>query len=71
MKSPPLGELVAAPRSAIRQIQTSSGTTGRPIAIALTKHDADMFAEILRRGYVAIGFRPEETVLHAFSMSHG
>jgi phenylacetate-CoA ligase len=70
-RSPPLGEHLAAPRSAIRQIQTSSGTTGRPMAIALTKHDADMFAEILRRGYVAIGFRPEDTILHAFSMSRG
>ena len=70
-KSPPLGEHLTAPRNTIRQIQTSSGTTGRPMAIALTQHDADMFAEILRRGYVAIGFRPEDTILHAFSMSRG
>ena len=70
-RRPPLGEHLAAPRGSVRQIQTSSGTTGRPMAIALTEHDADMFAEILRRGYVAIGFRPEDTVLHAFSMSRG
>ncbi len=70
-RTPPLGDHLAAPRDTIRQIQTSSGTTGRPMAIALTEHDADMFAEILRRGYVAIGFRPEDTVLHAFSMSRG
>jgi phenylacetate-CoA ligase len=70
-RCPPLGEHLAAPRSTISQIQTSSGTTGRPMAIALTPHDADMFAEILRRGYVAIGFRPEDTLLHAFSMSRG
>ncbi len=70
-RHPPLGEHLAAPRGSISQIQTSSGTTGRPMAIALTTADADMFAEILRRGYVAIGFRPEDTVLHAFSMSRG
>ena len=68
---PPLGEHLAAPRETVTQIQTSSGTTGRPMAIALTKDDADMFAEILRRGYITVGFRPEDTVLHAFSMSRG
>jgi phenylacetate-CoA ligase len=70
-RRPPLGEHLAAPRDTITQIQTSSGTTGRPMAIALTAHDSDMFAEILRRGYAAIGFTPEDTVLHAFSMSRG
>lgn len=70
-RRPPLGEHLAAPRDSITQIQTSSGTTGRPMAIALTKEDADMFAEILRRGYVTVGFGPQDTVLHAFSMSRG
>ena len=70
-RRPPLGEHLAANRYAITQIQTSSGSTGRPLAISLTRKDADMFAEILRRGYVAAGFTPDDTILHAFSMSRG
>ncbi|MFM9885744.1 MAG: phenylacetate--CoA ligase family protein [Burkholderiales bacterium] len=66
---PPFGEHLAAERSSLRQIQTSSGTTGRPMAIAFTAADAEASSEILRRGYVSIGFRPGDTVLHAFSMS--
>ncbi len=68
-REPPFGEHLAADRSSLRQIQTSSGTTGRPMAIAFTAADADASSEILRRGYVAVGFRPGDTVLHAFSMS--
>ena len=70
-RNPPFGDHLAADRRDIRQIQTSSGTTGRPMAIALTERDAEDFAEILRRGYVAVGFRPDDTVIHCFSMSRG
>jgi len=67
--SPPFGRHLAADRRQLRQIQTSSGTTGKPMAIGLTEKDAQASSEILRRGYLAVGLRPGDTVLHAFSMS--
>ncbi len=66
---PPFGDHLAADRSQLRQIHTSSGTTGKPMAIALTASDAEATSEILRRGFLSVGFRPEDTILHAFSMS--
>ncbi|MEU6148265.1 AMP-binding protein [Streptomyces sp. NPDC047081] len=69
--SPPLGAHLAVKRAMVRQIQTSSGTTGRPLAIALTHADAAGFTEVLRRGYAAGGMTDSDTVLHGFSMSRG
>jgi phenylacetate-CoA ligase len=68
-REPPFGAHLAADRAALRQIQTSGGSTGKPMAIAFTEADAEASSEILRRGYLAIGLRPGDTVLHAFSMS--
>jgi phenylacetate-CoA ligase len=66
---PPFGRHLAVDRKQLRQIQTSSGTTGKPMAIGLTSKDAQASSEMLRRGYLAVGLRPGDTVLHAFSMS--
>ena len=68
-REPPFGEHLAAAPSLLRQIQTSSGTTGKPMAIAFTAADAEASSEIIRRGCIAVGFRPGDTVLHALSMS--
>lgn len=67
--SPPFGHHLAVERQELRQIQTSSGTTGKPMAIGLTSNDAEASSEMLRRGYLAVGLRPGDIVLHAFSMS--
>jgi phenylacetate-CoA ligase len=68
---PPLGDHLAVELSELRQIQTSSGTTGRPMAMGLTAADAAATTEILRRGYLAVGFRSNDLLLHMFSMSRG
>lgn len=70
-RTPPLGDHLAVKLSELRQIQTSSGTTGRPMAIGMTAADAAASTEILRRGYLAVGFRPDDLILHMFSMSRG
>lgn len=68
-RQPPLGLHLAADPSHLRQIQTSSGTTGVPMAIGLTASDAADFSEVLRRGYVAVGYSSTDLIVHAFSMS--
>jgi phenylacetate-CoA ligase len=70
-EEPPLGLHVAAPLNQIIQIQASSGTTGSPTYIGLTRHDIDVWNEFQARVYYANGFRPGDRCLHAFGMSKG
>ncbi|MGD9987597.1 phenylacetate--CoA ligase family protein [Pseudonocardia sp.] len=69
--APPLGEHLAVAPTAVRQVQMSSGTSGRPSMVPLTAADAAGWAEIIRRGYVAVGFTSDDTILHGFGMSRG
>jgi phenylacetate-CoA ligase len=69
--APLLGLHRAAPMSDIVQIQASSGTTGSPAYVGLTRADRDAWAEVTARGMYACGARPRDLVLHAFSMSKG
>ena len=69
--APPLGLHRAADDAQIVQIQASSGTTGSPAYVGLTRSDRDSWAEVTARGLYACGIRPGDRVLHAFSMSKG
>jgi phenylacetate-CoA ligase len=69
--APLLGLHRAAPMSEIVQIQASSGTTGHPAYVGLTRSDRDAWAEVTARGLYACGVRPHDLALHAFSMSKG
>ncbi|WP_425059508.1 Phenylacetate-coenzyme A ligase [Sporomusa carbonis] len=51
--------LLAVPLKQIARFHSSSGTTGRPTAVAYTKNDLDMWAESLARTLVAGGLGPE------------
>lgn len=66
---PPLGNHLAADPRDVVQIHSSSGTTGRPSYIGLTQADVDDWAEIVRRSYWAVGFRPKDRILQALGMS--
>ncbi|RMI28825.1 phenylacetate--CoA ligase family protein [Nocardia stercoris] len=68
---PPLGAHVAADASEIVQIQASSGTTGSPSYVGLTRADIDTWCELGARALYANGFRPGDRVLHGFGMSKG
>ncbi|MES2248059.1 MAG: phenylacetate--CoA ligase family protein [Pseudomonadota bacterium] len=69
--APPLGLHRAAAEAQIVQIQASSGTTGSPAYVGLTRSDRDSWSEVTARGLYACGIRPGDRVLHAFSMSKG
>ncbi|QDR83170.1 phenylacetate--CoA ligase family protein [Sporomusa termitida] len=51
--------LLAVPLKQIVRFHSSSGTTGRPTAVAYTKNDVDMWAESLARTLVAGGLEPD------------
>ncbi|MCY1206047.1 Phenylacetate-coenzyme A ligase [Variovorax boronicumulans] len=69
--APLLGLHRAAPMSEIVQVQASSGTTGSPAYVGLTRSDRKAWSEVTARGLFACGVRPHDLVLHAFSMSKG
>jgi phenylacetate-CoA ligase len=69
--SPPLGFHRAAPMERIVQIQASSGTTGSPAYVGLTRRDQYVWQETGARSLYATGVRPGDLVIHGFSMSRG
>jgi phenylacetate-CoA ligase len=69
--APPFGEHLAAPMADVVQMQASSGTTGSPSYVALTRQDAAMWHESSARSLYACGIRPGDLVLHGFSLSKG
>lgn len=67
----PLGLHQAAPDVDIVQIQASSGTTGSPSYVGLTRSDVRVWSELGARALYANGFRPGHRLLHGFGMSKG
>ncbi|KHL01361.1 phenylacetate--CoA ligase family protein [Sinomonas humi] len=68
---PPLGSHAAAAPANIVQIQASSGTTGSPSYVGLTRRDIEVWCELGARALYANGFRPGDRLLHGFGMSKG
>jgi phenylacetate-CoA ligase len=68
---PPLGEHLAADPADVIQVQASSGTTGSPSYVALTRDDQQVWNEMGARTFYAGGVRPGDRALHAFGMSKG
>jgi len=62
--SPPLGEHMACGWDTVRRIYSSSGTTGRPAYIGLSKHDiSNVWLEIASRAHYCNGFRSGDRVV--------
>jgi phenylacetate-CoA ligase len=56
--APPFGQHQACKRSEIKRIYMTSGTTGAPTFVGLTKNDLLDWLECASRSYWAAGFRP-------------
>jgi phenylacetate-CoA ligase len=68
-ESPPYGDYVCVDGIEIVRIHLSSGTTGKPLAMAYTERDVATSAEVGARAFWAAGVRPDDTVLHCLSYS--
>lgn len=68
---PTLGFHRAAPMDQVVQIQASSGTTGSPAYVGLTRRDQYVWQEMGARCLFANGLRPGDMVMHGFSVSRG
>jgi phenylacetate-CoA ligase len=58
--------LFAVPKSDVRRIHASSGTTGRPTVVGYTEDDLDTWADLVARSIRAAGGRPGDTVHVAY-----
>ncbi|MFC3834837.1 AMP-binding protein [Deinococcus rufus] len=61
----PLG-LSCVPRSQLRRIHASSGTSGKPTVVAYDEHDLAVFEEVVARSLYAAGARPGMTFHNAY-----
>lgn len=62
LSAPPLGLHIACPMQKVKRIYSTSGTTGRPTFIGLTKHDIEVWCEATSRALWTGGFRPDNIV---------
>jgi len=66
---PPLGDHVAAPMEKIIRIHSSSGTTGVPSFVGITKHDQRVWTDITSRSLYTWGVRPDDVIIHAVGLT--
>jgi len=50
--------MFAVPREAVIRVHGSSGTTGKPTIVGYTRHDIEIFSEVVARCMAAAGARP-------------
>jgi len=66
---PPLGLHCAAPFEDVIRIHSSSGTTGVPTFVGITRHDHEVWTEITARSLFAKGIRKTDTVIQAAGLT--
>ena len=67
IESPPLGTHIACHMRKVKRIYSTSGTTGRPTFIGLTKHDLMVWREASCRAFWTGGLRPDSIMPLAVS----
>lgn len=66
-QSPPFGNYLAAPSVLVIRVHKTSGTTGRPLYLAMTREDVETTHECGARAYLAAGLRPGDRVVHCLN----
>jgi phenylacetate-CoA ligase len=64
---PPFGDHLACRPEMLQRVYSTSGTTGIPCYIALTRKDLDIYATNVARGYTAAGFFPGQRIVVGFN----
>jgi phenylacetate-CoA ligase len=66
-EAPPFGDHLAADPKSLLRVYSTSGTTGTPCFIALTRNDTVVWATNTARSYRAAGFKPGQRLVVAFN----
>jgi len=67
--SPPLGRHMAAEMAAVIRIHASTGTTGQPSLVGVTRRDAEIWTRVTARSFYTQGIRPTDIVMHGASLT--
>jgi phenylacetate-CoA ligase len=65
---PPLGDYACVPLDGLLRIHASSGTSGRPSYVGITRRDWEIWREVVARVYWSEGIRPNSRVVMGFGM---
>ena len=66
---PPLGNHVVAPLEDIIRLHSSSGTTGVPTFVGITKHYHQVWTEVTARSFFTQGVRKSDILIHAVGLT--
>ena len=66
-REPPFGEYLCAPRESLVRLHVTSGTTGAPVAIGLTRMDHERNSAIGGAAFRLAGVRPDDVVAHCLN----
>jgi phenylacetate-CoA ligase len=66
-RRPPFGEHLCAPREALVRVHVTSGTTGTPVAIGLTRADHERNSAVGGEAFRIAGLRPDDVVAHCLN----
>ncbi|HMD33152.1 MAG TPA: hypothetical protein VKG84_14650 [Candidatus Acidoferrales bacterium] len=67
--SPPLGRHAAAEMVEVIRIHASTGTTGQPSLVGVTRRDAEVWTRVTARSFYTQGIRPTDIVMHGASLT--
>jgi phenylacetate-CoA ligase len=59
-------DLFTLPRNEVTRLHCSSGTTGKPIVVGYTRHDIEIFSEVVARSLAAGGCAPGMLMQNAY-----
>ncbi len=65
----PFGSNLCVERDRLARIHRTSGTTNRPLLLALTEHDLDAVTSVGSRGFKISGMQPDEIVFNCMNYS--
>jgi len=66
---PPLGRHIAADWSEVIRVHSSTGTTGKPSFVGITRRDAKIWTRLTARSFYTQGLRKTDVVVHAAGLT--
>lgn len=67
--APPLGRHAGVAMTEVIRVHASTGTTGRPSWVGVTRRDAESWTEMVARAFTTMGARREDVVLHGAGLT--
>ncbi len=67
--APPLGRHIAADLKNVIRVHSSTGTTGTPSFVGITRRDAKMWTRLTARSFYTQGLRKPDIVIHAAGLT--